>query len=306
MRTAVDTSMAHDRILSSSTEKLTLYREDAYFFESWFDVQEELTDEQVRGLLLNHGSIIIKPEAFISGRALDILKFYRSRKFRPVAFRTIEFDRHMVRALWRFQLNAATRERLHLLDEWASLSKMVFVILQDTASTSEHAVSTKITQLRGHSNPQKHRSGELRMALGQEITMINFLHSADEPADMIRDLGVLLSTNGRRTVLREILKSDDCSTALEVELQELSALQDETDISVRGVICAITRRHNRPDIEQRFTDCVDRGCSIAEMNDLIQKEELALTQVERIILLARMCKLVRSATSSKIRSILTI
>jgi len=292
--------------LTCSSDKLAYYEEDPYFYESWLDIQEILSREMLQEFLMHCGSIIIKPEAIISGKAFDIVDFYTTRHFKPVMFRVLELDRHAVRALWRYQLNGATRERLVLLDEWSALSKMVYVILKDENPNSEIPSATRITKLRGHSNPKRHNPGELRMQLGQEITMLNYLHSADEPADMIRDLGVLFSGQERRSVLDEVGKDEDCSNRLQEELRNLSGTTMCTGITFDDIVTALSERTKQTSFAKKIDKLVNNPESeVQEIEMLINEYGTSLTKLEKIVLRARFCKLVRSSTALKIKSILS-
>lgn len=69
-------------------------------------------------MLSGHASIILKPEAIVNRKAHLCIEFLMQHGFIPVAQKRFQFNRHLIRDLWRFQFNAATRERLDILDMW--------------------------------------------------------------------------------------------------------------------------------------------------------------------------------------------
>jgi hypothetical protein len=65
--------------------------------------------------------------------------------------------------------------------------------------------SVRLADFKGSSDPAKVQPGQLRALLRPPNRVINFIHVADEPADVIRELGILLDRPQRRGLLAQVL-----------------------------------------------------------------------------------------------------
>lgn len=220
--------------LSEIEKKRELYSNDVYFRDAFQDLQA-LIPEWMEKMLSGHASIILKPEAIVNRKAHLCIEFLMQHGFIPVAQKRFQFNRHLIRDLWRFQFNAATRERLDILDMWWKTTDVLYVAFKLNPEYNHHnpalSASTQLTFLKGHSNPERHRDGELRKFLDQKIIMLNYMHSTDEPADFVRDLWVIFDPQERIELVWNITRWLNIENEIQATIQELYTETDYVDVS---------------------------------------------------------------------------
>lgn len=282
--------------LSINERKISLYNEDPYFFESLSYFSNKLDQESFNYFISKFASIIIKPESFFEGKGTEIVNYYKDNDFIPVYYKFLDINKYMLRAIWMYQLNAATLDRLNLLDEWSNQSKMLHILLLCTKDILTPA-TVEVTNLRGSSNIDKHKPHELRSQLGQVIPMINYLHSADEPADMIRDIGILYSKKDILNLISLINEPTNVLTRITSSILEYTAYLGYQNLSYDFILNKISR--------QELNDFLDSDhFTLDELEVLLSDECIELTSFEKIIIASRNCKLTRLKVKNKISSVL--
>lgn len=186
--------------LSADERKRRLYPDDIYFREAWADALDILGDP--RPLLERTTFMLFKPEAIVGRRADPAVGFLRARGFEALASRTLRCDRHVVRALWRYQLNAAPLATLKAVDMITASSEFLLVVLRDQPGPIQTPAATRLSADKGSSRRREH--GRLRDLLRSPTLLLNFVHAPDDPADLVRELGVLLSDGEREMLLRSL------------------------------------------------------------------------------------------------------
>jgi Nucleoside diphosphate kinase len=222
-------SPAHEGLpawLTSNRRKLALYPDDIYFREAWADLQSHGTDVLVP-LLTQTTFILFKAEAIV-GRRVEIgLRFLRAHGFEALDARALRFDRHLVRAFWRYQLNAAPLATLQVVDMIAASAEFLLVTLRHTGASAEASAAVRLSTCKGSSRSADRRRGQLRDLMVSPTLLLNFVHAPDEPADLVRELGVLLGAMERREVLAALSATEqdrrDAARALESLLEALYA-----------------------------------------------------------------------------------
>ncbi|MFG3756480.1 hypothetical protein, partial [Klebsiella pneumoniae] len=68
----------------------------------------------------------------------------------------------------------------------------------------------------GPTMPAQRQPGQIRYRLGPDNRLLNFVHAADEPADVLRELGLLFDRAGRRTIIAQLLGGQDAGGALQL------------------------------------------------------------------------------------------
>ncbi|MFJ9556044.1 hypothetical protein ACIRPH_19675 [Nocardiopsis sp. NPDC101807] len=87
---------------------------------------------------------------------------------------------------------------MHTADE------SMLLLLRDTAYDGVVPAAVRIADLKGSANPAARLPGQLRTRLEPPNPVINFVHVADEPADVVRELGILLDRPQRRRLLSSL------------------------------------------------------------------------------------------------------
>lgn len=191
--------------LTANEEKYRRYAADTYFRESWADWSDMYGDDAVtyaRQLVV----VVFKPETVVARTIDPGLAFLREHGFLPAWCARISYTRHMNRAAWRYQYEAAlpSVDRLAVADALLSATDALCVILRDTGRVAAATASVRAGHLKGSMTPAQRQPGELRAIVGGPNRMLSGVHMPDEPADVVRELGILFDGATRRALLRDL------------------------------------------------------------------------------------------------------
>jgi hypothetical protein len=149
----------------------------------------------------------------------------------------------VVRSLWYFQWNLATAYRRRIADLFTmTVPALLLVIRKDG---TDRPVSTLLTELKGPTDPGRRRPGELRYELGRFSFLLNLVHTADEPADVIRELGLHLDYATRGEVLRQALDGVDNSAWARTLAEQLYAAAPARDLSFEPAAARLREQAER-------------------------------------------------------------
>ena len=198
----IPTSLRRDwRLLSASEAKFQAYSVESYFRTSWHDIEEVLAAnvfEQLHNLVL----VVFRPDAIIGRKVFAALRLLSYYELVPVAARSIRLSRLSIHELWRYQWNAASLDRIALSERLFTYSDSLLVILR---RTSHARIPASVLLARGKGSPQvtERKATDLRSILGSPNRMLTFLHIADEPLDLVRELGILFPRSERIALMME-------------------------------------------------------------------------------------------------------
>lgn len=225
------------RGLTQLQEKEILYGSDVYFQEAWEDL-ESVAGGRAVSLAREHTVVVIKPEAIVGRRADVVLAWLASNGFRICRAIEVQLSRHIGRALWTYQWNIASRERKDACDLLLEAAPALLLIVARPEGVVETA-ATYFSRLKGPADPRRRTAGQLREILGATCTQMNFVHSADEPADVVREISVLLAPQQRRQLFEAMLsRSDDAARASDL-CAELYAATESHPLTLPSAIEAI-------------------------------------------------------------------
>ncbi len=224
--------------LSSSSVKRALYAIDTYFVET-FRLAAAVFGEELESQLSSLCSILLKPETMASRRADLVIENLKQKGFHMCACIPVELDRTIAREIWRYQINAYSEARLRFMDRWITTAPALYCVLRDgpphcdnLRARSQNAAD-RLTRIKGNSNPGKVAPGSLRGLLGHSIDIINYVHTADDPADFLRDMGILFGPDRCHALLSSL--NDDRSEAdWRTEIQTCYQKIDRHDLNVQN------------------------------------------------------------------------
>ncbi|MFD5636992.1 nucleoside-diphosphate kinase [Streptomyces sp. NPDC127077] len=165
--------------------------------------------ERAHRALLRSTFVMFKPDAVVGRRVEPALAFLAGHGFEPLGALTVRVDARVCRELWRYQINAAPLAVIRAVDMiLESGPPCLFVALRDTRGPERTGTTAaeRLAELKGSSKNRSVDGGSLRGALGCELMCLNFLHAPDDPADLIREVGVLLPR--RRAQALSLLAAD--------------------------------------------------------------------------------------------------
>jgi nucleoside diphosphate kinase len=169
-----------------------------------------------------HGLLLLKPDAVVARRLLPAIDWLSQHGFRIVAAERISLDRHAIRAVWQEPWRSATWQRRRLADLLATATdSLVLVVRAEVAGPVPACV--RLTAMKGAGDPRRREPGQLRYALGSPGFLLNMAHTADEPADVLRELAIYLDTDHLFRTLSGALAGADRSARAKQLARELCA-----------------------------------------------------------------------------------
>ncbi|MFI1227176.1 MULTISPECIES: nucleoside-diphosphate kinase [unclassified Streptomyces] len=188
--------------LTRIPKKAALYEREIYFREGFADA-EQILEDRFDELMRATALMMLKPDGLLTGKLAPILDFLAEQGFTPVAAQHIEFTPVLWREMWRYQLTSATLDRLAVTGHVYATGPCLLLALRDDAPSAIPA-AVRLSGLKGASDPDTRRPDSLRARLELTNRIINHLHVADEPADVLREIGLLLPPAERRRMLRAV------------------------------------------------------------------------------------------------------
>jgi hypothetical protein len=199
--------------LTRVPDKARLYAGETWFREAWELLGAELADPAA--LAERHAILMIKPDAIAARAAADVLDSAAASGFAPVAVRPVALGRHTLRALWLFKFNIATVARMRITDLIHEQSPNLLVLLRDMRPEPGLPASLRLTGWKGPSDPERRRPDQLRSRITIQNRLLSHVHTSDEPADVVRELGLLLDPGDLGSFVREALAAEDARAAVD-------------------------------------------------------------------------------------------
>lgn len=229
--------------LTQQKTKLELYSQEASTVEAWMQVQAQF-GEQAPTQLGRIATITLKPEAMVGRRLTSVLDYLQAQGFMPLVCRRLQLTRTLAHTLWRFQWNKATVDRTRLHIYVAQRCDWLWIALEDRNPPSRLPASVRLWGLKGAVDARLRTPDQLRTVLRMKNRMLGFVHTADEPADIVRELGLFFGYEQRASLLRLIASriGRDCFTEVAGAGQQLEDRTIEHSVDAAEVIERLKRR----------------------------------------------------------------
>ncbi|WP_433125235.1 hypothetical protein ACQPWW_22215 [Micromonospora sp. CA-240977] len=213
--------------LTRSPVKARMFAADNYFREATWTFGDHVQD------VLGIASCVLKPDAAVGRRYGIALQALREHGFTPVDVLRVRHNRLTIRETWRFQLNFADRHRIATMDLYLrSLDSVLLILRDDRHRPGGVPGSVRLASLKGPATARLRRPEHLRERLGAINGLFNFLHTTDEPLDVLRDLSVLLPPADRERVLRRICSPRDVGQECAETFAAIEAVTEPHDLDV--------------------------------------------------------------------------
>ena len=219
--------------------KRRLYAVDTYFRDSWEDLCRVAGEDALR-LAGRHAFLLLKPDAVVRRRLSGALEWLAARGWRVVQAKRFRVHRWAVRALWQYQWNTATRDRRDIADLYMPATDSLVLLLR--APTDDESACSALTRAKGGSDPASCRPGDLRYVLGTLNQQLNLVHSADEPADLVREVGICWTAAERAGVYESAARGIDAAQTARELAAQLSEEHAQLDLSLAGTVGRLLRR----------------------------------------------------------------
>jgi hypothetical protein len=166
----------------------------------------EVLGEQVAGPLWHGATLMMKPDGLAAGKLGPVHGFLRDNGFTVRAVEQPELTRFTWRELWRYQLTASSCDRLAINDLVLCRPALLLVLRHD--DPGDVPATVLLASLKGPADVADQWPGCLRARLAQPTKVFSYVHVADEPVDLVRELGVLLDREPRARVLAALRGGD--------------------------------------------------------------------------------------------------
>lgn len=220
--------------LSRSEAKRLAYAQETYFREAWRDITTMWPGDPV-DRLNRHTFIVFKPDALVFRTVAKSLSHMEQHGFRALGYARFRFDPLSMRELWRYELNIATLQRLDAIDLLLPAASSVLVTLRDERAQPDATASDRLKALKGPSQIALRRPDHLRSVIASGTNMLNNIHTPDETADVVRELGLLFHGETRRRVVDTFSRSS-LETSFAALEHEACAEVPEHDLQLAGCI----------------------------------------------------------------------
>lgn len=203
--------------LTARASKAAVYEGDRWFQRGLAAISPSLGEEDLWRL----ATITAKAEAVSTRQLETVLDFLSANGFAVVAAREIGFDAGNIHQLWMYHWNVATPDRRALAQDLLSLGKALFLVVLDEADPCRVPGSVRLSALKGSAYPSRRLPNDLRSLVGAQGRMLTFVHTADEPADVLREIGLLFRDREQQELARELSdrsRADDAAGEIAREL----------------------------------------------------------------------------------------
>ena len=218
--------------LTTIDEKRKWYGLETYFRQSWADARCVLGGDAERALQ-RVALATLKPEAFGGRKGGGILSFLLRNDFVPLAAARVRYTRHTINEIWRFQWNRATLDRVALAEELYTKGDSLLLVLRDRASGADLPTTVRLATLKGPAHPELQSSRHVRRAVLAPNRVMTMLHCTDEPADVVRELGILFEQHERADLYRRIgSATGDAMMEATTEIRRLEEEVEEVDLDL--------------------------------------------------------------------------
>jgi Nucleoside diphosphate kinase len=220
--------------LTKVRQKQREYPLETPFREAWSDFVDAFGEGAI-GVLHRLATVVIKPDAIVARRAVPALEFLEGNGFVPIALDPVHYTPESAREEWRYQWNQLTLDRVRLSTMVLTAGASLLVVMRDDHGGGVPA-SVRLQTLKGPSLPSLHAKHHLRWVLRANNRVFKFVHAADEPADIVRQLGVVVRATRRADLLGRVARggTGDVRHELSSALAKLHAEVPAHDLEFEG------------------------------------------------------------------------
>jgi hypothetical protein len=198
-------------------------------------------------VLRNVGVGLFRPDAIAHDKSQAILSFLERLGIRPFFACQLDLSGMIVREVWRYQLNAASGERLRLLDLVFGGAPSVIALFEVADQGSPVPCTVLMADSKGEAIAADRQGWELRSHLDSPNRIEVYFHSSDEPADVVRDAGIILGPERFARALA--YRGTDATKDIQLMAHSLVAtVAARRLVSPEGTVSSLSHalRDNRP------------------------------------------------------------
>jgi len=214
--------------LSTSDRKRELYADDSCFRTGW-EAFVNGADGGDRTLLRRISTVTFKPDALVTRSVATGLERLRAAGYRVLSAHPTRLTPARAQWVWRFQWNRATIDRLRLALYFLDRGPSIVVALAAPATTGAEPATAQLARCKGSAD--HFAPDSLRGVMGMRNRLLSLVHTPDEPADLVRDVGAMFDRHDAIGFWRDVARRCAAGEDGEDEAGQLCA--DLADALVR-------------------------------------------------------------------------
>jgi hypothetical protein len=224
-------------MLTRLPEKAAYFSLDTYFRQALADL-DDAWGEEVSGRVRPLASILFRPDAVAGRRIPACLEFLAGHGFAPLAAVPLRLTRHMALELWRFQHNAGTLDRIAATEHLVAAGDSLYVLLLDRLGGQEIPATVRLRGLKGDgAGDPAGAAPTLRSTARIVNRILAMLHTADEPMDLVRELGIFFDPVVRARLIRAAAEAQPLTAGwLTATLDRLHEANPEVELDPRAAL----------------------------------------------------------------------
>ncbi|MCC8251543.1 hypothetical protein [Saccharothrix luteola] len=200
--------------LTTIPGKLDHYRaEEGGFLAAGTASAERAYGTDLPRILPRLAVLVIHAETIALRKAETCLSYAARNGFRLLHALPFEVSQAMCDVVWRFQANVISQDSLAVRDGIYTHGTSIMLLLKDTRPDAGMPASSRLTLLKGSPDPAQRDGSSLRSELGAINNIFGFVHCADEPLDVLRELAVMLPEPVLSDVHQRLARSFDDDAA---------------------------------------------------------------------------------------------
>jgi hypothetical protein len=183
--------------LTMLDDKAAAYAAEANYRETLYELARRFgSGDGLACVLRRTGVGLFRPDAIAHHKVADTLAYFDGLGIRPVRAMRVDVTGHVVRDIWRYQLNVASGHRLRLLDLVFGASPSLLVLFNAGPGVPDVPCAVLMADCKGAADVHERQGWELRAFLRSPNRVEVYFHCCDEPADVVRDGGLLAGPDG--------------------------------------------------------------------------------------------------------------
>ena len=192
--------------MSRSKKKLDIYYQDFYYEMSFTQAYDTL-QESLLFHMNNVALLVIKPDAVFMNRIPLIVQWLFSNGYEILYMSELYVTHTQTTELWKYQWSAASIDRIIVNEKLMEMGHSFLLLLRNKeyTATNNDPLSVRLTEQKGAAKETLRLEYHLRSILKPLNIILNYVHTADEPADVIREIGILCGTYELSNVYASIL-----------------------------------------------------------------------------------------------------
>lgn len=225
---------------TNSHNKAFYYSVEPYFRDSYNDFIKVLGKHKLPNIN-KYSFIIVRPDGIVNRIIDNLFKQLRNNDFEPMLLKEIRFNRFSLREMWRYNFNKSPIKRFALLDYFLPISDSMFVLVKDISTSNKESAASRLSKLKGSVNKSKRKDSDLRSLIHADSGLFSFIHTPDDTADFIREIGVLFTLQDRKEIAYIIKNKAKSNIDLNV-IMKVYAKTPELKLEYNKAIIRITER----------------------------------------------------------------